>query len=174
AIDRHAGWALSGHRPHAGPLLRRRRPARSLEHAVGRDGHRVLRAAREGSDQLRDRRRRPGTGRPEDHRGHRRRLVAVVRSTLALLLLLGAAQPQIVPRDAPATAPPKPTGTAVIRGRVVAADTGVAIRRALVTVIGGGQGRGRGVQPPIYTDAQGRYETRDLPAGSYIVRARPN
>src|SRR6185436_12331281 len=103
-----------------------------------------------------------------------RRLVVDVRSTLAALVLLAAAQSQIVPRDAAPTVPAKPTGTAIIRGRVVAADTATPIRRALVTVYGGAQGRGRGLQLTIYTDAQGRYEARDLPAGSYSVRARPN
>jgi hypothetical protein len=57
-------------------------------------------------------------------------------------------------------------GTAVIRGRVVASDTGAPIRRAEVQAALGGQ-RSRGA----LTDADGRYELRDLPAGSWMLRA---
>lgn len=43
----------------------------------------------------------------------------------------------------------------MFRGRVVAADTGVPIRRALVTISGGGPVRG--APQTIYTDARGTY-----------------
>ena len=65
-----------------------------------------------------------------------------------------------------------PAGTGIIRGRVVAADNGVPIRRALVT-ISGIDSLGRFTET-IYTDAQGRYEVRELLPGSYILSARPN
>lgn len=60
----------------------------------------------------------------------------------------------------------QPAGTAVIRGRIIAADTGAPIRRAQVRATsGGGQGRLAG------TDAQGRFEFRDLPAGRWELAA---
>jgi hypothetical protein len=71
------------------------------------------------------------------------------------------------PRDTGTTVA-RPSGTGVIRGRVVAADTGVPIRGALVTIAT------RGMMLTIYTDARGRYELRDLAAGSYSLRAEPN
>ena len=57
-------------------------------------------------------------------------------------------------------------GTAVIRGRVTAADTGVPMRRATVMISGPGQ---RGT----YTDTEGRYTFTGLPAGSFAVSASP-
>jgi protocatechuate 3,4-dioxygenase beta subunit len=60
----------------------------------------------------------------------------------------------------------EPRGTAVIRGVVVAADTGGPIRRAQVRVSGQGDGSRLAT-----TDAQGRFEVRDLPAGRYTVSA---
>jgi hypothetical protein len=55
---------------------------------------------------------------------------------------------------------PAKTGTAAIRGRVVAMDTGQAIRRAQVRLSGGDAGL-----KSALTDANGRYEFKDLPAG---------
>jgi hypothetical protein len=78
-----------------------------------------------------------------------------------------SAQSQGPPRD-PGTTVVRPTGTGVIRGRVVAADTGVPIRGALVTIAT------RGMMLTIYTDARGRYELRDLAPGSYSLHAAPN
>ena len=58
-------------------------------------------------------------------------------------------------------------GTAVIRGYVVAADTGDPLRRAQVRAFAmGGQGNGM-----AQTDAQGRFEIAQLPAGRYTVTA---
>ncbi len=59
-----------------------------------------------------------------------------------------------------------PTGTAVIRGRILTVDTGTPIRRAQVRATSGG-GRGR----LTTTDAQGRFEFRDLPAGRWDLAA---
>src|SRR5688572_26487287 len=59
-----------------------------------------------------------------------------------------------------------PTGTAVIRGRILAADTSSPIRRAQVRATSGG-GRGR----LTTTDSQGRFEFKDLPAGRWDISA---
>jgi Carboxypeptidase regulatory-like domain len=104
-----------------------------------------------------------------------------MRPILAALVLLAASldvardrQTVAPPRD-PASAPaPASAGTGIIRGRVVAADTAVPVRRALITISGGGLGRGPAASRTIYTDAQGRYELRNLPPGAYVVTARPS
>lgn len=90
-----------------------------------------------------------------------------MRTMLAALLVLVAAQVQGPRRDAGAPAA-RPAGTGVIRGRVVADDTRVPIRRAIVTIYGGT------TSEAVYTDARGRYEMRNLAPGSYWVRAEPN
>jgi hypothetical protein len=72
-------------------------------------------------------------------------------------------RPKAPPRDAPA----EKSGTAVIRGRVVAADTGRPLRRARVTI--SAPGLRSDSHPPTSTDADGRYEFKDLPAARYKV-----
>jgi hypothetical protein len=73
-------------------------------------------------------------------------------------------QRQLPPRDSIGGEVPR--GTSVIRGTVVAADNGSPIRRAQVRI--GGQGApGR----LATTDAQGRFEIRDLPGGRYTLTA---
>jgi hypothetical protein len=59
-----------------------------------------------------------------------------------------------------------PQGTAAIAGRVLTADTGRPVKRARVTVAGGGRG-GRSAT----TDDQGRYQIGELAAGNYGVTA---
>ena len=76
----------------------------------------------------------------------------------------GLGQRQLPPRDA--IAGPARRGTAVIRGTVVAADNGSPIRRAQVRI--GGQGAAGRLAT---TDAQGRFELRDLPGGRYTLSA---
>jgi hypothetical protein len=61
----------------------------------------------------------------------------------------------------------KPTGTAVIRGRIVSADTGAPIRRAQVRAFSGEFRDSRMAS----TDAQGRFEFRDLPGGRWELMA---
>jgi hypothetical protein len=69
---------------------------------------------------------------------------------------------QAPPRD---TGAPAPAGTARIRGRVVAADTGLPLRRAQIRVTAIEQRINRSVT----TDAEGRYEIAELPQGRYSL-----
>src|SRR5207249_3690030 len=66
------------------------------------------------------------------------------------------------PRD---TQQPLQTGTSVIRGRVMAANSGRPLRRAQVSISAPGIGRLRTTS----TDADGRYEFTDLPAGRFTM-----
>jgi hypothetical protein len=65
----------------------------------------------------------------------------------------------------PGETPPK--GTAIIRGYVLAAGSGAPIRRAQVRAMAMNVGGG-GVTS---TDAEGRYEIKNLPAGRYTISA---
>jgi hypothetical protein len=56
------------------------------------------------------------------------------------------------------------TGTSSLRGRVIAIDTGNGVRRAQVRISGPDIGT-----KSALTDAQGRFEFRDLPAGRFNV-----
>src|SRR4051794_6316002 len=77
-----------------------------------------------------------------------------------------AVAPGLQPRDpGPGQAPA--TGTSRIRGRVLAADTGQAIRRAVVRINAPELREMRTTS----TDPEGRYEFRDLPAGRFSVSA---
>ena len=67
------------------------------------------------------------------------------------------------PRDA--TSAPAQAGTATIRGRVVAADTGRPLRRARITASPELEGQPRNTS----TDSDGQYELTDLPAGRYSL-----
>ncbi|HVL68168.1 MAG TPA: carboxypeptidase-like regulatory domain-containing protein [Vicinamibacterales bacterium] len=72
--------------------------------------------------------------------------------------------PQGQGRD-PAQQAPQKTGTARLSGRVTALDTGRPIRRAVVRLTAPELRDGRSVS----TDADGRWELRDLPAGRYAL-----
>ena len=74
----------------------------------------------------------------------------------------GAQTPGMPPRD---NRGPTQTGSARIRGRVVAAQTGAPLRRAQVMLLGSASLMRR----TATTDADGRYEFGDLPAGRYTV-----
>ena len=96
--------------------------------------------------------------------------LTIIRATAFFVVILTGvahAQPQ---RQLPPlhrqTSREAPRGTSALRGYVVAADTGNPIRRAQVRVSGGGIGTRLAT-----TDAQGRYEVRDLPAGRYVLSA---
>lgn len=76
---------------------------------------------------------------------------------------------QLPPRDATGAnvGGDQAAGTAVIRGRVVSADSGTPIRRAQVRAQSGELRANRLVS----TDAQGRFEFKDLPAGRWNLTA---
>jgi carboxypeptidase family protein len=71
---------------------------------------------------------------------------------------------QAPPRDAPA---PAARGTAVIRGRVVASDTGRPLRRARITI--NAPELGSDSRRTTSTSVDGRFEFKDLPAARYRV-----
>jgi hypothetical protein len=60
-----------------------------------------------------------------------------------------------------------PRGTSILRGQIVAADNGSPIRRAQVRVTSPDAREAR----VATTDAQGRFEIRELPAGRYTMMA---
>ncbi|HEX4568007.1 MAG TPA: carboxypeptidase-like regulatory domain-containing protein, partial [Vicinamibacterales bacterium] len=77
-------------------------------------------------------------------------------------------QMQINPGEAPMQFLPPgrqaKTGTGKLRGKVVASDTGSVVRRAQVRISSADIGT-----KTAFTDAQGRYEFKDLPAGRFTV-----
>jgi carboxypeptidase family protein len=81
----------------------------------------------------------------------------------------GGGRGQLPPRDATGAnlGGDQAAGTAVIRGRVVSADNGTPIRRAQVRAQAGELRANRLVS----TDAQGRFEFKDLPAGRWNLTA---
>ena len=60
-----------------------------------------------------------------------------------------------------------PKGTATVRGRITAADTGRGLRRAQVSISGGDLPQRR----TAATNIRGEFELRDLPPGRYTVSA---
>jgi hypothetical protein len=94
--------------------------------------------------------------------------LVVVLVMVATFAAGAAAQTPVVPlRDRPTQAA---TGTGRIRGRVVAADTGAPLRRAQVR-LASWELR---VFRTVSTDAQGRFDVTDLPAGSYGLTVTRN
>ena len=75
-----------------------------------------------------------------------------------------AIQPGMPPRD---NAQAPKTGKAIVRGRVLAADTGQPLRKAQVRIMSGELRENR----MTTTDADGKYEFKELPAGRYTVQA---
>jgi len=97
--------------------------------------------------------------------------VLLLWSPLAAQLPQGTPMPgprmQMPTRDAAAQ---PATGTGRIQGRVVAADTGVPLRRAQIRIFANEQR----VNRMATTDAEGRYQIRDLPAGRYNINVARN
>jgi hypothetical protein len=80
----------------------------------------------------------------------------------------GSAQPTFPPQGPPRdNAQPKAAGTATIRGHVVAADTGQPLRKAQVRINSPELRENRMTS----TDADGKYEFKDVIAGRYTVNA---
>jgi hypothetical protein len=97
--------------------------------------------------------------------------LCLVIASVAALSAAGRQATQPIARD---TVAPKGS-TAIIRGRVVAADTGAPLPRANVT-LSGRTASVDGAQtsatvPVVSTDDQGRYEFRQVPAGPVTLRA---
>src|SRR5207244_694876 len=91
----------------------------------------------------------------------------LVVSGMLLSASVSSAQPpgpQGPPRD---TRPAAVLGTASIKGRVFAADTGRPLRRARITLTAPELGR---EQRTTSTNQDGRYEVKELPAGRYTIR----
>jgi hypothetical protein len=88
---------------------------------------------------------------------------------VAMFLLPAVAHAQAPGPNRAAVAPPRDqvakASTAIIRGRITAADTGRALRWASVSLSGPGIVRAR----TVLTDDQGRYEFKDLTAGSFSL-----
>ena len=107
-------------------------------------------------------------GRPfQGRRGEAERLALKGCATAVMFLALAAhAQPQAPARDAP-----PPTGTSAIRGRVLAAAGDRPLAKAEVRATSGALR----VNKAALTDANGRYEITELPAGRYTVSvSKPN
>jgi carboxypeptidase family protein len=100
-------------------------------------------------------------------------------SLVAALLVFGTIASAQPPGPPPPGQPPGPrapardqrvpaqTGTAIVRGRVLAADTGRPLRRARITLTApelGGEPR------TASTGMDGRYEVTELPAGRFTIR----
>jgi protocatechuate 3,4-dioxygenase beta subunit len=84
-----------------------------------------------------------------------------------------------IPRDAARDAAPR-TGTAVIRGKVTAQETGEPIPRAMVAISSSMLSRPDPTNPQSFarpsqatTGSDGRFEFKDLPAGDYTVSVMP-
>lgn len=89
-----------------------------------------------------------------------------VRAAVLTMAVLAFAR--VAATQSPPVGVAAPDATAVVRGRIVAADTGKPLRRARVSFFAPGLG---GPPRTANTNADGRYEIKDLPAGQYTVTA---
>src|SRR4051812_17567857 len=98
----------------------------------------------------------------------------VARASLPWMIFFGllavatTANAQSTPRDQPRT---PAAGTGTIRGRVVRADTGEPLRRVQVH-IDERSAKDQSGPSSTMTDALGRYELTQLPAGTYNSKRR--
>lgn len=94
-------------------------------------------------------------------------LFTAILLTTTVVVIAGQSQAPVPSRPQP-SATTAVTGTGIIRGRVVRADTGQPLRKAQVSV--------RIASPPetrsATTDGNGRYELTGLPPSGYIAVAR--
>ncbi len=86
--------------------------------------------------------------------------------SLLSVLLLFQASPQ-APRD---QSPDARKNTAILRGQVVAAETGKPQPEAIVTLAGAELN----APPDAITDEQGRFQFEQLPAGRFLLNVRPS
>jgi hypothetical protein len=98
--------------------------------------------------------------------------MGTIAACVAILLLGQSPQPQQQQQPSGQAAPP--AATATIRGHVTASDSGQALRRAQVRLIQidfqpGASATAARENRLATTDADGRYEFKDLPAGRYNV-----
>ena len=93
---------------------------------------------------------------------------SVAVAMLLLALTVGAASQAPVQAESASVLTRSPLGTATIRGRVVSAGTGAPIRHVQVNL---NNTDGRWSGGPDLTDAQGRFEFAQLPAGRFLLSA---
>ncbi|MCC7125546.1 MAG: carboxypeptidase regulatory-like domain-containing protein [Acidobacteria bacterium] len=91
-------------------------------------------------------------------------LTVAVSLSFPVMALTALPQTGLPPRDRPQGEPAR--GTASIRGQVFAADTGTPLRRAMVRVNSQSPG---GRSAVAQTDAEGRFDVAELPAGRYVI-----
>jgi hypothetical protein len=91
----------------------------------------------------------------------------------AVLIGLVLAQIATAPQSPTRDAPPPRAGTGVISGLVTAADTGLPLPRASVTLLPSGAGIQGSPENSVTTDGTGRFTFFRLPAGTYRLRAAP-
>jgi len=87
---------------------------------------------------------------------------------LVLSAAVGFAQPPAPPGPPRDNAQPAKPGTATLRGHVVGADSGQPLRKAQVRVFAPNLRENR----MTTTDADGKFEFKELPAGRYTVTAQ--
>jgi protocatechuate 3,4-dioxygenase beta subunit len=98
----------------------------------------------------------------------RRLRTLVVGSALVAAAAAGQASAQTRPgQPTPLPAPARPVASGVLRGVVVAGDTGTVLRRARVTLTAPGLRETRAAT----TDVQGHWEFKNLPAGRFTLTA---